>query len=80
MEDLKAIVNKYKQSGVDDIESLIKVLRKKGANQLQTTKLLVTELQMTLKVAGEKVLNSPTWSEFKNENMNLRNRFLDLFD
>ena len=60
-----------------DIELLLLELKNLGLSQFETTKLLHSELGFLLTEAGNLVLNSEAWKDYKPGNLKLRKLFLD---
>lgn len=57
----------------DNIEETIETLKKSGATQIDTLKVLMDELNLSLRDADNLVLNANSWEENKEDNQRFRN-------
>ena len=77
------IINKIFEdyhSNIIDIESVIFSLRNFGLSQMQTTKIVMEKLSISLKDADDLVVKSITWKDKLEETLSLRNSMLDFLE
>lgn len=60
-----------------NIEEVIDMLKTVGASQMETLKVLMDELHLSIPDADNIVLNATSWGENKERNLALRNAFFD---
>ena len=63
-----------------NLEETFKILRESGAGQMTCVKLLMIELDYTIKDVGNYVLNCNTWSDVVNENQEFRANLKNAID
>ena len=61
----------------DDIEYAIAAIRKAGATQIDTIRLIMKELDTSLSEADQLVINSKTWADCAEATCQLRKDFQD---
>ena len=61
-----------------DFEEVVKDLKEKGFNQIETVKYLMKNYNMKLKRADKLVLYSSAWSDHLNANAKVRNEFFNV--
>jgi hypothetical protein len=59
------------------LQECLSELKKIGCTQIQVVKLLMSELQVSLREADRIVINSEAWKQEKQATMNIRNNFED---
>jgi uncharacterized protein YdhG (YjbR/CyaY superfamily) len=62
----------------NNLEEVLLGLREMGATQMETLRVLKSELKLTIPEADEIVLNSETWKDMKEANIQLRDE-IDVF-
>jgi len=68
----------YNNTG--DMDNSISKLKREGATQMECVKVLVAELNISLKAADEIVLNSSAWKANKDNIITFREDFKDFLD
>ena len=76
-DDSYVAIAKDVYNNTTNLETVIAVLKSKGANQIQTTQAITRGLGLKLDDADKAVLNSLSWSEEKEVDIIIRNKFLD---
>jgi hypothetical protein len=63
--------------GIKDIEHILFLLREEGLTQIQSIAFLKKKTDLSLKEIDTIVLNSKTWNDAKNKNIEFRNSIWD---
>ena len=56
----------------DNIEAVMEILKKSGASQMETLKVLIDELRLSIRDADNVVMNANVWRQNKEINQHLR--------
>lgn len=72
----KIFKNIYK-GDEDSLQKSLLILKKEGFTQVDVVKLLIHELNLSLKEADTIVFNSKAWEEERDETLKIRNDFGD---
>ena len=67
-------------SNEENLEMALFSLRELGANQIDSLKVLKSELKLSLKKADELILNSNVWADNIDQTIDFRNIFADLLE
>ena len=76
MDKYELIFNE-KFSSIENIDDVLSELRKTGANQIDSVKLLIKKTGLSLKEVDSLIMNSNTWKDFKAANENLQDAFFN---
>lgn len=73
---INEIFNNYYKN-IDDIELIILKLKEHGLSQMQSTKILISKLEFSLKEADNLIVSSKAWSDNYNSLLEFRKGFFD---
>jgi len=71
------IFEEYYSNDTKNIEKSLKILRDNDATQMQSVKILIKSLKVSLKEADSIVRNSKVWVDRKEDTDKIRNGFWD---
>jgi len=77
MESLMDIFEENYSNDTKNIEKSLKILRDNDATQMQSVKILIKSLKVSLKEADSIVRNSKVWVDRKEDTDKIRNGFWD---
>lgn len=63
-----------KEKGIDNIEEVLNILKQNGFSQMESVRLLVINLRLSITEADRIVINSKTWNSEKNTMDSFRNK------
>ena len=78
MINLKEVFQAHYTAG--NLEKALVALRKAGASQIDSIKIIMNEIGLSLAEADEAVLNSKVWVDTKDQTQNFRQRFGDVLE
>jgi hypothetical protein len=65
----------YKKGDEQSLDAALKNLKENGCSQMQSLKIIMTELNLGIREADNLILNSEAWSPERANNIQFRNAF-----
>lgn len=76
-EEMKEIFRTKYRNDPESLQDVLLILKSKGISQMQSVKLLIEEMNLSLSDADNIVLNSRAWINERSENISFRDSFFN---